>query len=62
MARETLVQEEKLSEAQIAEAELRLQGMRDEAETITRKRQLAEMQVGLLLNEMACHGFPIGDL
>lgn len=61
MAQETLVQEETLAEAQIAEAELRLQGMRDEAETITRKRQLAERQVDLLLNEMICHGLPIGE-
>ena len=61
MAQETLVQEETLAEAQIAEAELRLQGMRDEAETITRKRRLAEKQVDLLLKEMAYHGLPIAE-
>jgi hypothetical protein len=55
-ARATIVEEEKLVADRITEEELQLQAMRDEAEAVARKRELAEKQVDLILNRMKSQG------
>jgi hypothetical protein len=55
-ARETLLAEEKLAAERIVEAELRLKVSREEAEAVQSKRQMAELQVGNLMNAMDSQG------
>ena len=48
----TLTEEEKVAKHIVSEAKLRLQAAEDEAESIKRKRILADKQVGIILNAM----------
>jgi hypothetical protein len=55
-AQATLVAEESLAAERIAEAEFRLRVTQEEAEEISSKRQMADLQVGGLLNSMTLDG------
>jgi len=56
----TLTEEEKLADHIVSEAKLRLRAAQDEAESVRRKRLLADKQVGVILNAMESDG--VGEL